>query len=197
MLPDFPKQKAVLSTIFMDYLRARTNGQLGPFTDTPRHSHHEGNQWALKREDGSEQTIEYKPFSSYLQIDLREVPHLKLSDILQKLDKVAEDMAMQMGSAMFNTIMQGAEEVGNTVDLRGQQLTPDAFLDTLRMIEMSFDEGGKPALQIAMNPATAEKFRAVSSQWDQDEEFHRKFDRLMEQKRQEWRDREADRKLVD
>jgi hypothetical protein len=197
MLPDFPEQKAVLSKLLMDYLRVRTDGRLGPFTEGARHTHHEGDVWKITREDKSEHSTDYKTISSYLQIDLREVPKLSLNDILQKLDGLAEDMAQQMGGAMINTVIQAVEEVGNTVDLGGQPITQDAFLETIRKIEMSFDELGNPHLTIVMHPDTWARFRSVAEAWDQDEAFHARFSRLLEEKRREWRDRETDRKLVD
>ena len=46
------------------------------------------------------------------------------------------------------------------------------------------------------HPVMAERMGALWKEWEKDRAFMRKFNDLMSRKKEEWRDRESNRKLV-
>ena len=79
-------------------------------------------------------------------------------------------------------------------------LTPDEFLDALGRIPQDFDAETlqpKPGLMLVMHPDVAASMDSKFKEWSTDPEFKAKCERLLEKKRQDWSDREVNRKLVD
>lgn len=73
------------------------------------------------------------------------------------------------------------------------------ILEIFRTVEMEFDPKTLqllPGFQFVMHPETAAKVVPKIQEWEKDPEFKAKHERIMERKREEWRDREARRKLV-
>ena|SRR5687768_8273414 len=96
MLPDFPKEKAILGKFWNEYLAKKHREFLGFFATIPYFTVHEGNRWKLERNDGTESETEYEEMSSDFILDIKEVPNLTPEKIMAKLDAVAEDAARQM-----------------------------------------------------------------------------------------------------
>jgi len=69
----------------------------------------------------------------------------------------------------------------------------------LSQIQMEFDPAtGKPTGHVfSMHPDTAAKVIPKLQAWEQDPAFKEEYERILEEKREEWRVREDRRKLVD
>jgi len=198
MLPDFPKEKELLGKFWNEYLARRNREFLGVFGTIPSFAIHEGDRWKIERVDGSESEQEYEELSSPFTIDLEEVPNLTPEKIIVKLDAVAEDAAKQMTQSMFRELKEATEKVGNVVNAKGQPLSQEHFLEMLEKMDASFTPDGQWDIpSFVMHPdawkANEEKFK----EWEQDEEFKAKQEEIISKKREEWRAREALRKLVD
>ena len=198
MLPDFPKEKEVLKKFWNEYLVHKHQEFLGFFATIPSFSIHEGDRWKIERSDGTESEQAYQEMSSGFTIGLDEVPDLSPEKVRAKLDAVAEDGARQMSQNIFRELQQATEQVGNTVDAKGKPLTKELFLEMLEKVETDFNPDGEwnpPAIVMHPNAwkANEEKFR----EWEQDEDFKAKQEEIINKKREEWRAREAFRKLVD
>jgi hypothetical protein len=198
MLPDFPKEKDLIGKFWNEYLAHKHREYLGFFATIPSFSIHEGNRWKIERDDGSESEQEFEELSSNFMIDLSEVPELTPEKIMEKINTVAEDTAKKMSQSIFRELEEATEKVGNVVNAKGQPLSQEHFLQMLEKMEASFTPDGQwdsPAFVMHPNAwkANEEKFK----EWEQDEEFKTKQDQIINKKREEWRAREALRKLVD
>ena len=185
--------------LLMVYLEQRERHHAGYFGTMPRRTHHEGSSWTLLREDGSiDEASAYQEISSELLVEFTEVPTLTLEEILQKLDKLAEELGRQWGVATIQKIIKETEASGQVVNSEGRGFTQEAFLEMMNRLEISFDENDEPELPVmVMNSNTARKVREQSQGWEQDEEFQKRYHQLIEKKREAWYDRENNRKLVD
>ena len=76
----------------------------------------------------------------------------------------------------------------------------DLYFKLLETVQIDFDSHGRPDIsgtQLVMHPSQAERVQSVMTQWQTDESFQRRYRETMLRKREEWRDRESNRKLVD
>lgn len=198
MIPDFPQEKEKLMQYWNNYLSARCNERLcfsGTFLS---YMNHEGHKWALNRADGTKDDQTYHEIQSLINIDVSEVPSLTPDKIQEKLDKIVDEMTTQVEQNMFVYISRLAKEVGNEVNAEGQPLTQELFLQMLDKMDFEFDESGnwKPPSIIIDPDLWAAKKDEIKS-WETDEAFQAKQKALIEKKKEEWRDRENNRKLVD
>jgi hypothetical protein len=198
MIPDFPREKEKLMRFWIKYLSIKNKELLGIFGTLPAHMNHEGHQWTINRSDGSEDNQPYHEIQGLFSIEISEVPNLTPDKIRQKLDKIAGEMARQMSQNMFSEISRVTRQVGNEVNTQGQPLTKELFLQMVEKIDIDFDEQGHwipPA--IVIHPDLWEAKKDEFKSWESDPEFQLKHEKLIAQKKEEWRDRENRRKLVD
>ncbi len=114
--------------------------------------------------------------------------------------KVAEDFGNDQSKRLFEVVKQAADEVGNVVDGRGEEPSPEKMLDLFRRVDMDFDPvtlQPKPGLTLVMHPDMAAKMVPKMKEWENDPDFNAEHGRIIDQKREEWRAREARRKLAD
>jgi hypothetical protein len=93
---------------------------------------------------------------------------------------------------------EAANSSGNVVSI-GSEFTPDSLLEVISRVPEDFDPRTlerKEGPVFVLHPDTASKVLPQAKQWEQDPEFKAKLDAIIERKREEWRDREANRKLV-
>jgi hypothetical protein len=198
MLPDFPKEKREFEKFWNQYLVNKHRELLGFFATIPSFTIHEGHAWRLERSDGSDSEQPFEELSSEFTINKSDVPDLTPEKIREKLDAVAEDAARQMSQMIIKEIQEAADQVGNTVNAKGQPLTKELFLEMLEKIETGFDEKGEwipPS--IIMHPNAWKANEAKFRGWEQDKEFSDKQTEIINRKREAWYAREALRKLVD
>lgn len=198
MIPDFPQEKEILNQFWTNYLIAKHRELLGFFGTLPAHMNHEGHQWELNRADGTGDNQPYHEIEGLMTIEISEVPFLTPDKIRNKLDKIAEDMARQISQGMFAEISRVAKEVGNEVNAEGQTLNQELFLQMLEKMDLDFDENGNwNPPTIVIHPDLWESKKEEMKSWETDNEFLSKKKAIIEKKKEEWRDRENHRKLVD
>ena len=83
------------------------------------------------------------------------------------------------------------------VDAKGKKLDAELILKMLETIQLEFYPDGRPhALHVVGGLFTPERLKAVDEEFQSNPELQKRRDELMARKREEWRAREADRKLV-
>jgi len=198
MLPDFPTQKEQLLRLLTDYHERRHQAHLGFLASIPAYRNHEGDQWSLKRADGTSDDIEYQSIEATLTLHRSEIPSMTWEDLQKKIDTVAEEMARQQSAKAFEDIRKAVDEVGNTISAEGGPVTKELFLEMLRRMWVDFDASREPILPaIVMHPNAWEAHGATMQSWGEDPDFTAQHRAIITQKREEWRVRESHRKLVD
>lgn len=197
MLPDLPALKRDVQKIFNRYLQIQRDKRLGMLSEFPKHIMHEGNSSRIVRPDGKVDETELKLASVEMSVKADEVVNLTFNECLARLDQLADDMARQMSAQFFGELNKTLDKAGQVVDQKGKPLDPDAIFAVFEKMQMDFDEHGiHHAPTIVIPPNLENSMKQVLHQIDRDPILQKRYDEIIMQKRMEWRDREAARKLV-
>jgi hypothetical protein len=196
MLPDFPKQKRHFQSFLGEITRARL--QRDPLISMIHiHHMHEGSGIQVRTQE-FEDNIELKQVGFEAEIardDLaREGPSIYIRQALAAAEKFVE----AHHKILFEKVNQVTRIAGNVTDTRGKPFSPDVLLDALERIEVDFDEAGNAKLPaMIMHPKLLESIKDKIPEWEQDPEFAKRKEEIIEQKRKDWIDRQNSRLLVD
>ncbi len=197
MLPDFLKTKEKLVKILFHIFHQDRLTHLGPIANVPVSLTFEGSKTVLIREDGSVEEKDFKKASAELPIDLSEFENMNDEIVSNKINEVAEEIAGQQVKSFYEVIDKATEEVGNVVSADGQPFSMDMFFEGLEKIDIDFDEEGNPSeLMCPVNPKLFPSVKRVIEDAKSDPEIDKRFKAIMERKKEEWRVRESNRKLV-
>ncbi len=193
MLPDFLKTKEKLKKMLDSEMEKAQFRHLGPFADTPKSNIFEGDEIILIRADGSHEEINMEKVEGKIEVKLDEAEEMTPEKVLDKIDTVAREMAQQIAKTAYEVMSEAAEEIGNVTSADGESLSIDLLLKGLEKMHLSFDEEGQPSgLRLVAHPNMSSELEKIYSQI----ESHPRYQELMERKREEWRVRESNRKLV-
>lgn len=196
MLPDIIPLKEEIARRLSEIFRARVNSYLGVVNEMPRNYLKEGSSIVIIREDGSRDETILREASGEVEIRASEVPKMTIQHRVEKMDVIAREMAGQISRHMFDDIGKAIEEVGNVVRTSGR-FDADAFLETLKTMQIDFDdEGNMRGITAVFPPSIAPQARETLQRFHSDLELRRRYEDLMTEKRREYRAREAARKLV-
>jgi hypothetical protein len=194
MLPDFPRLKAER---FRWLQRAAYKRSLGKHPILPQmrfFKQHEGDQAQLFDVDGNEAMSGYEKFESRMEIQASELPGLDNEHWLRKLEKMTDDFAASQMKLLLKRVEEAATSAGNVIAAEGGELTEDLIFKVFEKIDFDF-EGDRvaPGFAFVAAPGMAERLASLK----ETEEYKRKHEQLIEQKRVSFRLRQAARKLVD
>jgi hypothetical protein len=97
---------------------------------------------------------------------------------------------------VFEGLDKTLEAAGQVDDAKGAKIAPELILRMLERIEMEFDDAGQNHLTVVIHPDKMPAFAAASRELDEDPVMRERHRELIERKREEWRVREASRRLV-
>ncbi len=196
MLPDFPKVKRKFQEALLRHIEARVRRD-PLLSQIKRVRQFEGSRMSVGNEGGSVPSEGYGEQSGELGVDVRDVIARGPSAFLDKAADVAEQLQKQQVEMVLRHVDIIARRVGNVVDGKGRELTFELFEEMLDKVYVDFDDKGQPHLPSIIPLQMALKFRAKLAEWLSRADYAERHRRLIEKKRQEWRDRESNRKLVD
>ncbi|QQS18325.1 hypothetical protein IPL68_06950 [Candidatus Saccharibacteria bacterium] len=97
-------------------------------------------------------------------IEHSKIPDMTPEEVFVIVDEMAKEIGSQMAKYQFEVLNKTIEETGNSVDAKGQKLSPELFLETISMMSISFDKDGNPKLPtIVISPKTADQWKRVMS----------------------------------
>ena len=193
MLPDFLTLKIELAK---EQGYAITHNRSGEplLSQIANYVNHEGKGFILRREDGGEEKVDYRLMSGEIEIDLRDI---------QRKGEAAIDEAMRPANKEINEAQRKAlfETLNRTVpslDAGGRPISAELILEMWESMDFSFDEVGnwqRPTMVI--NPIQAPRVKKELARLESEPNLVLRFEALLAQKKRDWDDREANRKLVD
>lgn len=198
MLPDLPGFKKWLYKNILTPAFEQSRLDNAPLLSRIKHfKQFEGKRLSYQTVEGSVRDQSYEKFSQDYQILPEEVVEGGFDHMIDKIKGVGADAASQMEQYSFKVIDETIHEAGNVV--QGNGFTKEGFLEMVSKVLIDFDEEtGKPKMpSIYIHPNQAEEARKLIEECENDLEHRKKFDAIIEEKRKEWHDREAVRKLVD
>ena len=196
MLPDFVEVKQKLQIQLDKKLRQANLWHLGPLANIRESVVFEGNRTVLIRADGSVEEQKAEAAVASIEVESAEVEEMTAEKILDKVDGAAEKIAQQQANTFYRYIDKLAEEVGNVVSARGDSFTIEGYFEMLEKMEIDFDEAGNPELPCVV---TSSGQHSVVERVLEDLEVPEnkiRFNEIIKDKREEWRARESNRKLV-
>lgn len=198
MLPDFPKAKARAHRDILRTVEQQVPIVAPLLKGVAKFRQHEGHQRHLTRADNTESAGGYQRSEFSFAIGRDEFKRFNPSAVCRRLVDLAKKIGEDQTKRMIEVVKEAADEVGNVVHTDGE-LTQDKFLDIFRNVEMDFDPKTLkllPGFSFVMHPEMAAQVVPRVQEWEKDPAFRARYDRIMAAKREEWRDREARRKLV-
>ena len=193
MLPDFLKTKEKLRRKLNYTLKQAILSHIGPIDDIPESISFEGNKTVTIYEDGSVSKTDPKDIDVKLEAKSADVETMTHEMVLEIIDRLAKKIAGEQKKLFYEEIGRSADEVGNVISGDGNSLAIDMLYQMLEKIPRDFDEKGNPTeLRVAVSPNLFPSIANIISQAEADPRFHA----LIEQKKEEWRARESNRKLV-
>lgn len=157
----------------------------------------EGERHQTTRPDGRVSDMKFKSISAELVFEDGELATISLQRLFGKLDEMAQEMAAQQARHAYEQVGAAAEDVGNVVDGAGAPLTAAMLLDVLETIHVDFDREGRPLMpSLHVHPNMTPAIERVVEEADSSEELSQRHEELIRAKKEEWRAREASRRLV-
>lgn len=197
MLPDFLKVKASLETMLKYEMELARLSHMGVFADVPTSVVVEGNNTVIIREDGSVEEMGFEEITAELQVNFAEVETMTHEMVLDKINRLAKEMEGKKAKFAYEQIGKAVEDAGNVVSADGKPFSIDLPLEFLEKMEIDFDEAGNPSgTMFVAHPHLFPAIAKAISQAEADPETAKRAQGLMDQKREEWRVRENNRKLV-
>lgn len=198
MLPDYPEFKKECVEIVRERLVKVRDDCVSPFGPNKEAANHfEGDKFEVIRADGTGEPEPYTRVEENFFFKNAELEKLTLEQLLNKYSELGESMGRQQFGIMLNAISNAVQGTPNDVKTSEQDLVEQIFT-SLERIELDFDAEGQPSkLQTIAAPGMAERLREAHEKIENNPELKKRYDELINKKREEFRDREAARKLVD
>jgi hypothetical protein len=199
MLPDFPDLKESAERELMRHVERRVPEIAPLLAKVGRFTVHEGALGRLQRADHSVGEIGFDQVEFEFALTRDEMRSSDPAALLQKLEQLATEFAERQSHMLFARVNEAVEQTGNVLALKGGELTPDHLLEMVRRMDLTFDEStGQLSDGFSfVIPAGNHALRQKLAEWDKDPDVRARWEAMLAQKREEWRDREARRTLVD
>ena len=199
MLPDFLKVKARLETMLNYQMELARLSHPGPLAAIRESVVFEGNKITIIREDGSVDEMGFEEITAELQVNFAEVETMTHEMVLDKINRPAKEIEEKKAKFAYEQIgkAKAAEDAGNVVSADGKPSSIEMLFEMLEKIDLDFDEAGNPSgTMFVAHPKLFPAIAKAISQAEAYPETAKRYQELMDQKREEWRVRENNRKLV-
>lgn len=201
MLPDYPATKRYLQKEFTAAIKKENKKD--PITSLIQvRQSYEGNTFAFTTDDGFLQSGTYKDLSTKFEISKAEVLKRGPEAYFSRVQQIAKEWAEKQSRLFFQMMDEVTETTGNVVNAKSKPLSPELILAALDKVAISFDEFGNAILPaLVVHPDKLEGMKKEFQKYESDPlftlKYKLKYKLIIDKKRQEWFDRESDRKLVD
>jgi hypothetical protein len=193
MLPDFPETKLLFHRFFVTHMRRKARA-ISPLGAVKVRYIHEGHGMETVRADQSVSDGSPQQFTSMMEIKSEEIEKLTFQDVLARYDQVVLDMVRQQASYAFAKLDQEIPD-SNKLDAKGKKMDAAMMLEMLKAMETDFYPDGSPH-ELHVVGFSQGRLDAIDQEVKSNPELQKQFDEMMQEKKEKWLAREADRKLV-
>lgn len=198
MLPDYPQLKKQMNKRVVAILRHKIAIRAPVVAEIRSVPQHEGDKCTYETAEGDIKELDYKNVGVGVEIPFVHIPAFGIAELRQKIAEMAEGIARQQMKLLLATLTEVTEEVGNVMDAEGQPLSAELMLKAWETMHINFDERGQPDMPgMLLHLVNEERVKQELNRFETDRELNKRRREIIDLKREEWRDREADRKLVD
>jgi hypothetical protein len=163
-----------------------------------RGHYYEGDRWTMRNPDGTYDAIPFKEIRATTPIDIEKIVQRGPEALIESGKKIATQVREQQDKLFFDTVNETLTKTGRVHDAGGEPFNFDLFLNLLEKVDFDFRDDGKPILPtIFVDPQLGEVIMKQLPEWEKNEDYNKRFNDLIENKKKKWYDRESNRKLVD
>ena len=196
MLPDYKKIKSTLLNQMNSELYREKMSKEGVFKHYPTTIIFEGTNASIASGDLDESQKSFDSFlkaESGFEIQHSEFESLTIPEVKQRLSDALDELIKQQAEKVLELIADGGR---NKFQVENAEAAKKQVLRLMREREIDFDKNGNPILPpIFMHPDAFKKLSEEEADMNHDE-FNRIREEILIQKKEEWRVRESNRKLV-
>jgi hypothetical protein len=116
--------------------------------------------------------------------------------ILAKANEIGGQFEEHFSKNLFRTLEEVTTRTGQTVNAGGKPLTNQVMMEMLSKVRINFERSPHGDLTIVTAPGMVSTFKRLEQEMDENPEIKRLWNNLMDKKRDEFREREANRNLV-
>jgi hypothetical protein len=156
----------------------------------------EGDSLTAISRDGQASHGSLGEVTAAIRVSREEVPDITFGQVLNRVDEAIKDMQRKASERLAEMMFGMAQQAGIASDLVSQSLTAERLLDVVEKMEVSFRSNGMPNAAVVIAPETRDAVEKEMARLQTNPGLRDRFDKLMAQKRAEWVEREAARRLV-
>ena len=148
------------------------------------------------RPDQSESNTGMQQLSSVMEIRFDEIPDLTFEKAIAKYDEMILDMVRKQTGFALERLNEDIPK-SQSVDAKGKKLDAELVFQMFETIQLEFYPDGRPhELHVMGGLFSPDRLKAVEEEIQNNPELKMRWDELFARKKEEWRAREASRKLV-
>jgi hypothetical protein len=197
MFPDYPKLKAEIKKRFelMTHQKSRSDPLLALMQTIQIK---EGDKMVYHTVDGEKVESSFNEFRSGFNLKNEDIIEKGVNSFIDVANNVGSDLQSQIGKKIFSDLDKITTKTGNVVDGKGEKFSPEMLHKAIEKMDLSFDDSGNPNMPaMFVSPEMGDRIQEKIPEWEKDEEHKKKLEILINKKRDEWNDRESNRKLAD
>ncbi|MCK4798981.1 MAG: hypothetical protein KAT05_16530 [Spirochaetes bacterium] len=197
MFPDYPQLKAEIKKRFelLTNQKSRSDPLL---TLMQTIQIKEGDKMIYHTVEGEKIETSFTEFRSGFNLKNKDIIEKGVNSFIDVANNVGSDLQSQIGKKIFSDLDKITAKTGNVVDRKGEKFSPNMLLEAIEKMDLSFNDTGNPNMPaIFVSPEMGNRIQEKIPEWEKDEEHKKKLETLINKKRDEWNDRESNRKLVD
>ncbi|HYD93347.1 MAG TPA: hypothetical protein VEB18_02740 [Candidatus Paceibacterota bacterium] len=201
MIVDFPEPKKQIKKLLDQVLRQKVKQKAPTMSLGSRKTIFEGTVLSVIQADGTREESEMRAAESTFVISREQIPNTSMTDMIEKIDAAAHDMAGQIERDLFETLKAAIQKSGNTIP-GNPPLSPDAILTMLEKMAVDFedDDRSKPVRPtIIASPEAFEAFQKINAETTPEERavYDERERVIMDKKYAEYMTDVESRKLID
>ena len=197
MLPDFPELKRRVDRRIVAEFNAQRAATIHVFEEVPKFCLHQGKRLIIVRADGVEGEAEIKQLRVESSISRDEYDTLSPHELAQRVTQAGIEMGRKQLELAYAEINQAVTATGNVVATGGKPVGPEHILQVLETVQIDFDQKGRPKFPtIVAHPDSMPQFKEAVEAIERNADLRTRCDRIICAKKEEWRARESNRKLV-
>lgn len=159
---------------------------------------HEGSGYLLVREDGTVDQSAFRRFEHGVAVSPTDIELRGIDAIREVMAETQEALAKHQHEALFEELSAATKAAGTEVKAGGKPFSAELWLEGLEKMQFSFDlEGNWRPPTIVIHPDQADRVKTEIERLEADPVLIQRMEAIIEAKRQDWRDREARRRVVD
>jgi hypothetical protein len=195
MLPRIASLDEQFAQAIRNYVQARAHGtQL--LRSIKSHVIHEGYASAIRRNKNELEQTKMTEAIAETTMQFEDIENMDLEYVIAKANEISQTFEEHFSRYLFQTMDEVTQKTGLRKDARGAPLTDEALIEVLSMMSMDFERSPHGDVAIVTSPAMVQTFEKLEREMKETPEIKRKWDAMIEGKRNEFREREINRNLV-